>query len=116
MTTTISALTPEPAGSARPTGGPGTAATGPDEHLIQAEIPGTVLEVTVTVGDRVPAGGVVAFLESMKMEIPVIAEYAGTVTRVAVVQGGTVQIGDVVATSVPDGAPGAEPRTEGRRS
>ncbi|HEY1968881.1 MAG TPA: biotin/lipoyl-binding carrier protein [Pseudonocardia sp.] len=103
MTTTISALTPEPADAASPTDGARTTATRGEEEIIRADIPGTVLEVTVTVGDRVPAGGVVALLESMKMEIPVIAETTGTITRVAVTEGGTVQIGDVVATSVPDG-------------
>jgi biotin carboxyl carrier protein len=108
MTTTVNALTPEPAGSTTtPYGGPTTDAR-PEEDLIRAEIPGTVLEVTVTVGDRVPEGGVVAVLESMKMEIPVIAESAGTVTRVAVAEGWTVRMGDVVAVSLPDGEPTEE--------
>ena len=108
MTTTVSALTPEPAGSTTTTDGEPTAATGPEEDLIRAEIPGTVLEVTVTVGDRVTAGGGVALLESMKMEIPVIAESAGTVTKVAVAEGWTVRMGDVVAASLPDGTPTEE--------
>jgi acetyl-CoA/propionyl-CoA carboxylase, biotin carboxylase, biotin carboxyl carrier protein len=104
MTTTISALTPGPAGSTTATDGEATAAIDAEEDLIRAEIPGTVLEVTVTVGDRVTAGGVVALLESMKMEIPVIAETSGTVTKVAVAEGWTVRMGDVVAASLPDGA------------
>jgi acetyl-CoA carboxylase biotin carboxyl carrier protein len=108
MTTTVSAVTPEPASSTgTPYGGPTTDAR-PEEDLIRAEIPGTVLEVTVTVGDRVTAGGIVALLESMKMEIPVIAETSGTVTRVAVAEGWTVRLGDVVAASLPDGAPTEE--------
>ncbi|WP_084215861.1 biotin/lipoyl-binding carrier protein [Pseudonocardia spinosispora] len=104
MTTTVNALTPDPAGSTTRTDG----TTRPEEDLIRAEIPGTVLEVTVTVGDRVPTGGVVALLESMKMEIPVIAESAGTVTRIAVAEGWTVRTGDIVAASLPDGAPTEE--------
>jgi len=108
MTTTVSALTPEPADSMTTADGDTTGATRPEEDLIRAEIPGTVLEVTVTVGDRVAAGGVVALLESMKMEIPVIAETSGTVTKVAVAEGWTVRMGDVVAASLPDGAPTEE--------
>ncbi len=41
-------------------------------------------------------GDTVALLESMKMEIPVIAERAGTVTAVKVGTGDVVQEGDVL--------------------
>jgi biotin carboxyl carrier protein len=110
MTTTTGAQAPDPmrAGTATDIGSNATAES--EESLIRTEIPGTVLEVTVVVGDRVQAGGVVALLESMKMEIPVIAEAAGTVTRVAVAEGDTVQLGDVIAVSPADG-PGADPWT-----
>jgi acetyl-CoA carboxylase biotin carboxyl carrier protein len=37
-------------------------------------------------------------LESMKMEIPVLAEHAGTVTTVKVGAGDVVQEGDVLLT------------------
>ena len=47
-------------------------------------------------GDEVPAGGQVALLESMKMEIPVLAEHAGTVTEVRVSAGDVVQEGEVL--------------------
>jgi biotin carboxyl carrier protein len=36
-------------------------------------------------------------LESMKMEIPVLAEVAGTVTEVAVNPGDAIREGDVIA-------------------
>ena len=56
---------------------------------IVAEMVANVLEVTVAPGAEVAAGDTVALLESMKMEIPVIAEHAGTVTAVTVTPGST---------------------------
>ena len=41
-------------------------------------------------------GDTVALLESMKMEIPVIAEHAGTVRAVKVAAADVVQEGDVL--------------------
>jgi biotin carboxyl carrier protein len=54
--------------------------------------------VSVTPGDRVAVGDAVVLLESMKMEIPVLAENAGTVTAVRVGGGDVVQEGDVLLT------------------
>jgi acetyl-CoA carboxylase biotin carboxyl carrier protein len=45
------------------------------------------------VGDAVAEGDTVVILESMKMEIPVLAESAGTVDSVAVAVGDDVQPG-----------------------
>ncbi|MBF4768429.1 biotin/lipoyl-binding carrier protein [Nocardioides agariphilus] len=53
-----------------------------------------VLSITVEVGDTVAVGDIVVLLESMKMEIPVMAEVAGTVTAVKVADGDVVQEGD----------------------
>ena len=36
-------------------------------------------------------------LESMKMEIPVLAEIAGTISKVAVQVGDVIQAGDLIA-------------------
>jgi Pyruvate carboxylase len=43
-------------------------------HTVVAEIVGNVGEVLVAVGDQVGAEDPVVLLESMKMEIPVLAE------------------------------------------
>jgi len=51
---------------------------------VRAEIVASVLEVVVSEGDQIGAGDTVVLLESMKMEIPVLAEAAGTVTEVKV--------------------------------
>lgn len=65
---------------------------------IRAEMVANVLELPVGPGDRVVAGDQVVLLESMKMEIPVLAEAAGTVTGVRVAVGDVVQEGDPLVT------------------
>ncbi|MFN8195334.1 MAG: biotin/lipoyl-binding carrier protein [Nocardioidaceae bacterium] len=63
---------------------------------IVAEMVANVLAVSVDVGARVEPGDTVALLESMKMEIPVIAEHAGEITEIRVAPGDVVQEGDVL--------------------
>ncbi len=64
---------------------------------VRAELPAKVWRVAVAVGDAVSAGDTVVILESMKMEIPVLAESAGTVGSLAVAEGDDVQPGDLLA-------------------
>lgn len=64
---------------------------------VRAEIVASVLEVAVRKGDRIGAGDTLVLLESMKMEIPVLAENAGTVTEVSVSVGDVIQAGDLIA-------------------
>jgi biotin carboxyl carrier protein len=56
-----------------------------------------VWQVVASEGDSVADGDTLVILESMKMEIPVIAEDAGTVTKLAVAEGDVVQEGDLIA-------------------
>jgi biotin carboxyl carrier protein len=63
---------------------------------IRAEMVANVLSVLVSDGDLVDAGQPVVIMESMKMEIPVLAEHGGTVNRVFVAEGDVVQEGDVM--------------------
>lgn len=55
-----------------------------------------VLSVLVSDGEQVDAGQPVVIMESMKMEIPVLAEVGGTVSTVFVAEGDVVQEGDVM--------------------
>jgi len=57
----------------------------------------TVWKVVAAEGDDVGPDDVLLVLESMKMEIPVVAEVAGTVRSLPVGEGGLVQEGDVLA-------------------
>ena len=64
---------------------------------VRAEMVANVWKVLVTDGATVADGDTLVILESMKMEIPVLAEEAGTVSGL-VAEGVVVQEGDVIAT------------------
>jgi biotin carboxyl carrier protein len=55
-------------------------------------MPGTVLAVHVSVGDRVLAGAVLGQMEAMKMELGLKAPFAGEVTEVNAVAGDSVEL------------------------
>jgi acetyl-CoA carboxylase biotin carboxyl carrier protein len=63
---------------------------------VRAEMVANVWKVVVADGDHVDDGDTLAILESMKMEIPVIAETSGTVS-LKVAEGDVVQEGDLIA-------------------
>ena len=65
---------------------------------VRAEMVANVWKVVITEGDRVEDGDTLVILESMKMEIPVLAEEAGTVAKLHVGEGDVVQEGDLIAT------------------
>ena len=64
---------------------------------IRAEMVANVWKVVAAQGDHVDDGDTLVILESMKMEIPVLAESAGTVTTLHVAEGDVVQEGDLIA-------------------
>jgi biotin carboxyl carrier protein len=63
-------------------------------HTVTAEIVANVLSVGVEVGQRVEATDEVVLLDSMKMEIPVLADVAGVVSEIVVKAGDVVRDGD----------------------
>ena len=64
---------------------------------VRAEMVANVWKVVATEGAEVSDGDTLVILESMKMEIPVLAESAGTVTTMYVAEGDVVQEGDPIA-------------------
>jgi len=64
---------------------------------IHAEMVANVWKVVAKPGDQVEEGDTLVILESMKMEIPVVAESDGTVKQIAVNEGDVVQEGDLIA-------------------
>ena len=64
---------------------------------IRAEMVANVWKVVAAAGDSVAAGDTLVILESMKMEIPVLAEEGGTLVELAVSEGDVVQEGDLIA-------------------
>lgn len=72
------------------------------EMELRSEMTAVVLSVERVEGDRVAEGDEVAILESMKMEIPVIASGSGILTRLAVAEGDTVSARDLIAVITTD--------------
>jgi acetyl-CoA carboxylase biotin carboxyl carrier protein len=64
---------------------------------IRAEMVANVWKVVTTAGAPVAEGDTLVILESMKMEIPVLAESDGVVKELAVNEGDVVQEGDLIA-------------------
>jgi biotin carboxyl carrier protein len=56
-----------------------------------------VWKVLVSEGDPVDDGDTLVILESMKMEIPVLAESPGVVTKLHVAEGDVVQEDELIA-------------------
>ena len=65
---------------------------------VRAEMVANVWKVVATEGDQVEDGDTLVILESMKMEIPDLAEEAGTLAKLHVAEGDVVQEGDLIAT------------------
>ncbi|MEY2431452.1 MAG: acetyl-CoA carboxylase biotin carboxyl carrier protein [Acidimicrobiaceae bacterium] len=64
---------------------------------VRAEITANVWQVRVEVGQSVDVGDELVILESMKMEIPVLAPLAGTISELAVAPDDQVTEGDLIA-------------------
>ena len=65
---------------------------------VRAEMVANVWKVVAKEGDQVDDGDTLVILESMKMEIPVLAEDAGVITKMHVAEGDVVQEDDPIAT------------------
>src|SRR5690606_16202857 len=65
-----------------------------------APMPGSVVSVSASVGDRVAAGQVLVTLEAMKMQHEICAPAAGTLSELPVAAGAQVEVGEVLAVVV----------------
>ena len=100
------AAAPKAAPKAAPAAAPKAAApaAGAGAVKVTASVPGKVVKVAASVGQAVKAGDSVIILESMKMEIPVVAPEDGTVAQdgtiasIDVAEGASVENGDTLAT------------------
>jgi acetyl-CoA carboxylase biotin carboxyl carrier protein len=66
-------------------------------HVIAAELVANVGQVLAAVGDEVGPTDTLVILESMKMEIPVLAEVSGVISEMAVSLGDSIREGDTIA-------------------
>jgi len=90
----ISGTGSTPSRSRRKAGG-GSPSSGSGDVTVPMQ--GTIVKISVAVGDTVDIGDPIVVLEAMKMENNVVAEKAGTVTEIRVSEGDSVGGGDVVA-------------------
>lgn len=65
---------------------------------VEAPMPGTILDVKVSVGDSVSSGSVLCILEAMKMENEIVAPQDGTVASINVAKSDSVEAGQVIIT------------------
>jgi len=63
----------------------------------KSEVSGSVWRVETELGKRVAKGDTLILIESMKMEIPVVAEADGVVVKISVEEGAAVNEGNTVA-------------------
>lgn len=82
-----------PAAAAPAAAAPAAAAVTGAGETVNAPMPGTILKVNVTQGQKVAEGAVLCVLEAMKMENEILAPKAGTVTQVLAAKGATVDTG-----------------------
>jgi acetyl-CoA carboxylase biotin carboxyl carrier protein len=66
-------------------------------QTIRSDITGTVWKIVVQEGGTLEADDTIMILESMKMEIPVVAPDAGRVVKLLVAEGAAVREGQELA-------------------
>ena len=89
----VAGSSPRATGLRRPKAAGGATGSG----TVAVPMQGTIVKVTVAVGDEVELGQTICVLEAMKMENNVVSEKAGTVKEIKVAAGDAVGPGDVVA-------------------
>ena len=64
---------------------------------VRSPMPGNILKINVTQGQKVNEGDVIMVLEAMKMENEIVATRSGTIAQIAVSKGAVVETGAVLA-------------------
>ncbi|MBT7641318.1 MAG: hypothetical protein HN598_12650 [Planctomycetes bacterium] len=72
---------------------------------LSAPMPGTVIEVKVSVGEQVSAGQVLVVLEAMKMEMSIRSPRAGSIRNISVNRGDPVVAGSMLVELDPQQEP-----------
>jgi biotin carboxyl carrier protein len=85
------AAAPAPKAASAPAGAQGAT-------VVSSPMPGTILEVKVSVGQSVKKGDVICVLEAMKMENEIPAPKDGVIASVNVQKGASVQTEEVLVT------------------
>lgn len=91
-----SVSTPAPA-VAEPINNP-SATVHSEGEAVNSPMPGTILNIKVTAGQKVSKGDVLCILEAMKMENDIVSPKDGTVASVNTQKGASVNSGDLLFT------------------
>lgn len=95
------AVAPVPAAVSAPAAAAQAAAQAPapaapsagEGEIVTAPMPGNILKIQVSAGQKVKAGQVVVILEAMKMENEIVAPHDGTITQIITTVGSVVDTG-----------------------
>ena len=88
----VAAAAPAAAPAAAAPAAPAGAALAAGE-VVKSPMPGNILKINVSNGQKVNEGDVLLILEAMKMENEVVATKAGTVAQIVVATGAVVETG-----------------------
>lgn len=66
-------------------------------RTIKAELTGVIIAIEKQIGDHVEMDDIVLIMESMKMEMPIVAPAAGRVTALDLAEGDIVTEGQLLA-------------------
>ncbi len=66
------------------------------KEIIEVPITGKVISVETKIGDMIQEGDVICFIESMKMENPILAPVAGKITEIKVSVGQVAETGNLI--------------------
>ena len=87
------ASAPVPAAPAAPAAAPAPAAGLASGTVVKSPMPGNILKINVSQGQKVAEGDVLIVLEAMKMENEIVAATAGVIAQIAVTKGAVVETG-----------------------
>lgn len=90
---TAAPTTPVAVNTAAPVAAQAPVGTAASASAVKSPLPGTVLDVKVSVGQTVKKGDVVMLIEAMKMENEINASKDGKITNVYVAKGAKVEQG-----------------------
>ena len=89
---------PAAAAPVRKAAAPKAASAGAGSIKVEAGAAGKVVRIEANVGTAVKKGDAVVIIESMKMEIPVVAPEDGTVASIDCAAGDSIEAGALLAT------------------
>ncbi len=87
------ATSPSPSSPAAP-----VSAVPAGAHTITAPMPGTILKISVNIGEAVKKGQVLLVLEAMKMENEIVSPHDATVASINTAKGSSVNAGDILVS------------------